>query len=72
MEGFKPQFVTMYKFLSHFSFDTSGAKEIVRGSQARRKSLREFAKRKRRKRISRSAEREEAYAASTAQTFEKV
>ena len=46
---------------------------MKRGSQARRKSLREFAfaKRNAAKVISRSAEREEASAASTAPPFEK-
>jgi hypothetical protein len=47
------------KFLSRFLFDTVGAK-------------RKLWKEKRRKGISRSAEREEGYAPSTAKTFEKV
>ena len=52
-------FLATHKLISHFSFDTSGAKE-------------KFAKENADKGVSRSAEREEAYAASTAQTFEKV
>ena len=45
--------------MPHFSFDTAGAKE-------------KFAKENAERRISRSAEREEVSATSTAQAFEKA
>ena len=41
----KLQFVKWHKLVSRFSLDDVGAREIAQGSQARRKSLREFAKR---------------------------
>jgi hypothetical protein len=40
--------VKLFNLLSRFFFDTAGAKKIAKGSQARRKSPCEFAKKKRR------------------------
>ena len=57
--GQRQQIVEQHKSLSHFSFDTGGAKEKFTKENAERD-------------ISRSAEREEDSAPSTSQTFEKV
>ncbi|MBQ9805549.1 MAG: hypothetical protein IJW49_03470 [Clostridia bacterium] len=55
----KEQFVKQHKFVSHFFFDTTGAKKKL----AKRNAIR---------RISRSAERDKGYSPLTAQAFEKA
>jgi hypothetical protein len=61
----------LYKIVSRFSFGAKGAKERARGSQARRKSLCEFAKRKRRKGLSPSADGDQRTRVGSVPPFEK-
>ena len=58
--------------LATFSLQEEGAKKIAQGSQARRKSLREFAKKKRRKGSFALCGARGGRCPSTPQTFEKV